>query len=391
MPKKKITIKEREMKIFYPEWREDQPFPELLSYKNLVVKPDELADINETEGVKLTGIEAGADNLANHNSDELAQGATNKYLLDLSVTEAKIYAGAVTELKIAAQAVTNAKIAVNAIQGDVIAAGAITETKVASDAISTPKLQAGAITAVKIGAGAVIAEKIYALAVTSEKIAAGAVTSDKVTTGELITLAAQIKNAIIQDAHITGIITVGKTAAKCTNPLADQTSVNIAAGISGQGALATLSLVELAQLGTTVIIGGYIKTSLLTADNIQTGTLTGRTVQTASSGKRVVISGSTNDIKFYDIYGNNAGTIYGTYQSGRAVVFYSGEAYFENYVAMANGAGITGTLEMYGPIKLLTTSSPPSSAVNGWMFYHTTYHEVWIFRNGAWKALAYVP
>ena len=79
MPKKKITTEERELKIFYPKWMEDLPFPELLSYKNLVVKPETLKDINKSEGVKLTGIEEGAMNLANHTTDDLSQGLTNKY------------------------------------------------------------------------------------------------------------------------------------------------------------------------------------------------------------------------------------------------------------------------------------------------------------------------
>ena len=57
----------------------------------------------------------------------------------------------------------------------------ITETKIANDSISTPKLQANSVDA------------------------------NKVTTGELITLGAQIRNAIITDAHITTL-----TATKIT-------------------------------------------------------------------------------------------------------------------------------------------------------------------------------
>ena len=57
----------------------------------------------------------------------------------------------------------------------------ITETKIANDSISTPKLQANSVDA------------------------------NKVTTGELITLGAQIRNAIIGDAHVTNL-----TASKLT-------------------------------------------------------------------------------------------------------------------------------------------------------------------------------
>jgi hypothetical protein len=56
-------------------------------------------------------------------------------------------------------------------------------------------------------------------------------------------------------------------------------------------------------------------------------------------------------------------------------------------------AGFTnvGGLDMYGVIRLYTTNSPPTSASNGMMFYHTTWNEVWVFRAGSWKALQFVP
>jgi len=71
------------------------------------------------------------------------------------------------------------------------------------------------------------------------------------------------------------------------------------------GDLAFEDLVEKAKLGSTIIDGGYIKSSLLTADNIITGTLTGLIIQTATSGLRVRMSSSpTNKIEFLD--GNTA-------------------------------------------------------------------------------------
>lgn len=192
--KLKKKIKEK-IKIWENEWKEDYAFPKLLNYDEILYTPQTLKDVNKEEGEKLEEIEEGAMNLANHTSDDLPQGAVNKYLWD----------GAVTEIKLANRAVTNAKIAINAIQGDVIAAGAITETKIADNSISTPKLQAGSVIAAKIASGAIVAEKIDAGAVTTEKIAANAVTSDKVTTGELITLSAQIRNGIINNAHINSL------------------------------------------------------------------------------------------------------------------------------------------------------------------------------------------
>ena len=110
------------MKIYYNPEMEDLPFPEPISYKLLVEKPESLEDINEVEGTKLAGVEEGAMNLSLHDSDDLPEGAINKYLLD----------GAVTELKLAASAVTEAKIAVNAITEAKIAADAITQNKIAN-------------------------------------------------------------------------------------------------------------------------------------------------------------------------------------------------------------------------------------------------------------------
>ena len=119
------------------------------------------------------------------------------------------------------------------------------------------------------------------LAVTDAKIANATITG------------AKIANATIGDAKITGTLAVGHTDAKCTNALADQTSINTAANT--------------AQVqGSTIIVGGYIATSFLTATNIQAGILTGLTVQTAASGQRVVIDGANNKISFF--VGAGAGT-----------------------------------------------------------------------------------
>ena len=52
------------------------------------------------------------------------------------------------------------------------------------------------------------------------------VAANLITTSVLITASAQIDSAVIQDAHITGTLTVSHTDAKCTDPNADQTSVN---------------------------------------------------------------------------------------------------------------------------------------------------------------------
>jgi len=141
-------------------------------------------------------------------------------------------------------------------------------------------------------------------------LAVDKLTANAAYTGEIISNTAQIKDAIINDAKITGTITVGKTDAKCTDALADQTSVNTAADIAGQGALATLNEVETAQLGSTVIVGGYIKTGLVSCDNINTGTLTGRKIQTAVvGGAQAILDNADNTFRLYNSAGVNVLTL----------------------------------------------------------------------------------
>ena len=46
-----------------------------------------------------------------------------------------------------------------------------------------------------------------------------------------------------------------------------------------------------------------------------------------------------------------------------------------------------GLVDVYSPIGLLATSTSPTGASNGWMFYNTTYNEVWAYIGGSWEAL----
>jgi hypothetical protein len=88
-----------------------------------------------------------------------------------------------------------------------------------------------------------------------------------------------------------------------------------------------------------------------------------------SSSDAVIDMPSPNQLKIQDNEGNAIGRWYG------------------------RNAGFSGLggLDLFGPVRLYTSSTPPSGASNGMMFYHTTYDEVWVYKAGAWKALAYVP
>lgn len=91
------------------------------------------------------------------------------------------------------------------------------------------------------------------------------------TQGTLITADNIQANSIAASKLIAGQLIVGTNV-----------GIGSAFATASAGDLAYLSVVEAAKLGTTIISGGYIITSLLTADNITAGTLTGRTVQTAA-------------------------------------------------------------------------------------------------------------
>ena len=106
-----------------------------------------------------------------------------------------------------------------------------------------------------------------------------------------ISQSAMIANAVITNAHIGEVLTVGNTEAKCTDPNADQTSANTAAdsnkiqgytAISGGKIVADLLTASNIQTGT--LDASQVNVTNLNADNITTGTLTGKTVRTDTSG-----------------------------------------------------------------------------------------------------------
>ena len=91
--------------------------------------------------------------------------------------------------------------------------------------------------------------------------------------------------------------------------------------------------VGFALLDSTVIVGGVIKTSLLTADNIISGILTGLTMRTSASGQRVVIDGSDNTLRFYNNAGVEKAALTGTSAEG---TFSVGTTGTDNYVEISS-------------------------------------------------------
>lgn len=108
--------------------------------------------------------------------------------------------------------------------------------------------------------------------------------------------------------RLTGVYTAADwvVATKYTDDTAANTAAsNLSTLINNLGTVAYLDLVEAAQLGTTVIVGGYIKTSLIEAGTVVAGsvaaenitgttisgkTITGSTLQTGTSGQNINIT-----------------------------------------------------------------------------------------------------
>ncbi len=141
-----------------------------------------------------------------------------------------------------------------------------------------------------------------------------------------------IQNVAIVNADIVnlsadkinaGTLLVGYTEAKCTDPNADQTSAN------AQPSTWLSTAVEAAKLGTTVIVGGYIKTSLLTADNIQTGTLSACTIDADA-----ITTGTITGRKFRTSSGD-----------ARAEMVVAGD--YANQFVLYNGGTMIGRIKNY--------------------------------------------
>jgi len=134
---------------------------------------------------------------------------------------------------------------------------------------------------------------------------------------------------VVGDAQFSGTLTVGKTEAKCTDANADQTSANSqnVAWLTDAGAMAYEDLVEVAKLGTTIVDGGYIKTSLIEAGTVVAGSvaaedITGTTItgiiiktDTGTSGHYQRIELTSSLANFYNTDNTLCGQIYG-YVSG---------------------------------------------------------------------------
>ena len=178
--------------------------------------------------------------------------------------------------------------------------------------------------------------------ITANEIFANTIGSGQLTTGEFVTNTANIKDAIVTSAKVTaldatkittGTLVVARTQAKCTDATADKTSTHTAADTAKVQ-------------GNTIISGGYIATSFLSATNIQAGTLRGRDVISAL-GTTYIKLATGNYLQFVRagaekgrIWSDDSGDIY--IRGTDDVVFNAGNAarcgaYSDSFKPVAGG------------------------------------------------------
>lgn len=238
-----------------------------------------------------------------------------------AVTAGKIAANAVTATEIAADSITSAKIAAGSVTAAKVQAGAIGADQIAANAITTGKIAAGAVSADQIAANAIVATKIATNAITSDKILAGAIQTDKIAansiTGGLIaasgviTIAAQINDAVITNAKIeNGAITTAKigdaqiTTAKINDAAITTAKIGTAAITSAKigDAQITTAKIGTAQVETLTIAGNAVTVpvSAFTSGSVSRGLadtwVTVQSVSITTSGQKVFISFSSQPI-----------------------------------------------------------------------------------------------
>ena len=159
--------------------------------------------------------------------------------------------GAIGELQLADDAVTAAKLAAGSVGTIQIQGESIDVTKLADGSVGADQIIASAIAAGHIAAGAITSVALAANAVQALNIAAGAIQAGKIAAGA-ITAEAILALAITADKIAANAITTGKIAA-----------------------------------------------GAITADKIQAGiVIADASLETGVSGRRVVISGPANEIRF---------------------------------------------------------------------------------------------
>lgn len=333
-----------------------------------------------------------------------------------------------------------------ALEGVVVfTGGAAADVNAGETTISGGKITALSITADQLSAGEIItgSAQIKNGIIINAKIdtlEAGKITGE-IVDGQIAGVAyAKITNVDIQTADIhnlavtnakvsaidagkitTGILVVARTQAKCTDPNADQTSTHPQSYYWISGAKPTIDadktsanpqsygwitgskppidadhtadivsdmayedLVQYAKLGSTIIQGGYIKSTLLTADNILVGTLSGNRIYggtiagtvISQAGGKVLINSSGLTIRgqfsiFKDSGGTTRGWVYGA-SGGLEIVSSSGELKLSG----AYSVGLSPKVKIYNKLEQLNA-------------YSNTLYDILPYDSNTWLGRSY--
>jgi len=182
---------------------------------------------------------------------------------------------------------------VTTIEGGKITALSVTATQIAAATITGAKIAAGTITASNITASTITGSLIAAGTITGSNMLANTITSTQLATTNLITLTAQIADAVISSAKIISLTadkltagTIDASSITVTNLSATNLTVgtlstsriadgSITAGAAGKLAASTITDFNIGSLNAGKITAGTIS-----ADRIASGSITSAKIQT---------------------------------------------------------------------------------------------------------------
>ncbi len=325
-------------------------------------------------GIKMSG--AALENLTVDTAQVAALAIEEAKLGNLSVASGKIQANAVTATKINVVGLngttgrivvadsTDANVVTNGINnyaatlitaGKIVISGGtnlsnwrksgdltkIDGGNISTNTITATQIAATTITATQIAGNTITANQILGNTITATEIASSTITGTQITGTSLSAIYADMGTITAGTFKVSGRINLQKSTGALIGYLGQDPNASNIWGFIAETGFGLMCRYSGANYGRIFVSG------------------TEFIIDMPSPNKLKIQDNESNAIALF--YGRNAG--------------FSG----------------VGGLDVFGPIRLYTTTSPPSGASEGMIFYHETYDEVWVYRASGWKALAYVP